>query len=157
VKATGGAWNRKTIGEKLGVPISEEEYQAFVEPFEGISRLETIRSSLRPEEIVEPIKAPTSETTIAGFPENLSLSKEELASFKAVHKLLVAIKHSSLGLRDTDTFAQKNRHESRMAHVLKFLWILGRYGEFEKKKGTYLAVGAQARAAQGICEIRVGP
>jgi hypothetical protein len=30
VKATAGAWNRESIEGKLGAPISEEEYHAFV-------------------------------------------------------------------------------------------------------------------------------
>jgi hypothetical protein len=66
VKATAGAWNRTIIEAKLGAPISEEEYHAFVEPFEGMRRLEAIHASLKPEEIVEPAKTPTSETRIAG-------------------------------------------------------------------------------------------
>jgi hypothetical protein len=146
VKATGGVWTRKNIEEKLGAPISEEEYHAFVEPFEGISRLEAIRASLKPEEIVEPAKAPTPETRIADFPENLPFSKEETASFKAVHKLLATIKRSSLGLRDTDTFAQQHRLVNRRAHVLRFLWILGRYGKFEKKS-AHLVVDARTYEA----------
>jgi len=142
VKATGGIWTRENIEEKLGTSISEEEYHLFVEPFEGISRLEAIRASLNPEEIVEPAKSPISETRIVDFPENLALSKEETASFKAVHKLLATIKHSSLGLQDTDTFAQQNKLLDRMAHVLRFLWILGRYGKFEKDKNAHLVVDA---------------
>ncbi len=143
VKATGGVWTRENIEEKLGAPISEEEYHAFVEPFEGISRLEAIRASLKPEEIVEPAKAPTLETRIADFPENLPFSKEETAAFKAVHKLLATIKRSSLGLRDTDTFAQQHKLVNRRAHVLRFLWILGRYGKFEKEKSAHLVVDAR--------------
>jgi hypothetical protein len=147
VKATAGAWNRKIIEAKLGAPISEDEYHAFVEPFEGMSRLEAIHASLKPEEVVEPAKAPTSETRIADFPQNLPFSKEEIAAFKAVHKLLATLQHSSLGLRGTDTFAQQRKLENLRAHVLRFLWILGNHGKFEKEKcanlvvdaGTYLA------------------
>lgn len=147
VKATGGAWNRENIEKKLGAPISEEEYHAFVEPFEGVSRLEAIRASLKPEEIVEPAKAPTSETRITDFPENLPFSKEETASFRAVHKLLATVKHSSLGLRDTDAFAQHHRLENRRAHVLRFLWILGRHGKFEKEKSSHVVVDAKSYEA----------
>jgi hypothetical protein len=147
VKATGGVWNRENIEKKLGAPISEEEYNAFVEPFEGISRLEAIRASLKPEEVVEPAKIPTSETRVYDFPENLPFSKEETAPFKAVHKLLSTIERSSLGLRDTDTFAQQHRLENRRAHVLRFLWILGRYSEFEKEKSAHLVVEAQTYLA----------
>ncbi len=141
LKATGGVWTRENIEEKLGAPISEEEYHAFVEPFEGIKRLEAIRASLMPEEIVEPAKVPKSKTKIADFPENLPFSKEETEAFKAVHKLLATIKRSSLGLQDTDTYAQQNKLKTRRAHLLRFLWILGCYGKFEKKN-AHLVVDA---------------
>jgi len=147
VKATAGVWNRESIEKKLGAPISEEDYHVFVEPFEGISRLEAIRASIKPEEILEPAKVPTSEIRVADFPEDLPFSREETASFKAVHKLLATIKRSSLRLRDTDTFAQKHRLENLRAHVLRFLWILGRYGKFEKEKSAYLVVNAESYEA----------
>jgi hypothetical protein len=147
VKATGGVWNRENIEKKLGAPISDEQYNLFVEPFEGISRLETIRALLKPEEIVEPARALTSKTRIADFPESLPFSKEETESFKAVHKLLATIRRSSLGLRDTDTFAQRHRLENQRANVLRFLWILGRYGKFEKEKSTHLVVDARTYEA----------
>lgn len=145
LKATSGVWNRENIENRLGAPISEEDYHAFVEPFEGISRLQTVRASLKPEEILEPAKAPVSETKIVDFPEDLPFSKEEKTSFKTVHQMLETVKGSSLGMRDTDTFAQQHRLENRRAHVLRFLWILGRYGRFEKDgwlavdAGTYVA------------------
>lgn len=142
VKATGGVWNRKNMEERLGAPISDEEYHVFVEPFEGICRLEAIRASLKPEEVVEPAKVQTSDTRIADFPGNLPFSKGETASFKAVHRLVSAIMRSPLGLRDTDTFAQRHSLEDRRAYVLRFLWILGRYGEFEKENGAYIVVDA---------------
>ena len=145
VKATGGVWNRKKIEEKLGTPISEAEYHAFVEPFEGISRLATIRASLKPKDIVEPFKLPTAEKKIVGFPEKLPFSSEETLAFRAVHRLLVDMNRSSLGLKDTDTFAQKHKLESRRAHLLRFMWILGRYGKFEK--GNCLVVDAETYEA----------
>jgi hypothetical protein len=143
LKATSGVWNRENIENRLGAPISEEDYHAFVEPFEGISRLQTVRASLKPEEIIEPKKgASTSETGIADFPEDLPFSIEETESFRAVYNLLATIKRSPLGLRDTDTFAQQHTLENRRVHVLRFLWILGCYGKFEKEKDVSLVVDA---------------
>jgi len=147
VKATAGAWNRKIIEEKLGAPLSEEEYQAFVEPFEGISRLEAIHASLKPEKIVEPAKMPAIETRIVDFPENLPFSKEETAAFKAVHGLLTTLQRSSLGLRDTDTFGQHYKLENRRANILRFLWILGNHGKFEKEKSAPLVIDARTYLA----------
>jgi hypothetical protein len=114
-----------------------------VEPFEGITRLEAIRASLKPDEIVEPAKVPASETRIVDFPKDLSFSKEEMASFKAVHKLLANLNGSSLGMRDTDTFAQQHKLENLQAHVSRFLWILGNYGKLGKEKSQRLVVDAE--------------
>ena len=139
------ALSRESIEEKLGAPLSEEEYHAFVEPFEGVSRLEAIRGSLKPEEIVEAAKVQNIGARSA-FREKLRVSKEEMAAFKAIQTLLTALQHTSLGLRDTDTFGQHHRLEDSRAHVLRFLWILGKYGKFEKEMGTLLVVDARTSA-----------
>jgi hypothetical protein len=145
LKATAGAWNRETIEAKLGAPVSEEEYHSFVEPFEGMKRLSAIRVSLKPEEIVEPAKVSASKTGAVAFPENLAFSKEEIAAFKAVHRLLAKVAGSSLGLEGTDTLAQRQKLENLKAHVLRLLWIIGRYGEFQKDHS--LVVDAQTYIA----------
>jgi len=132
LKATAGAWNRETVEAKLGAPISEEEYHSFVEPFEGLRRLSAIRASLKPDEIVEPAKISASKTRIADFPNNPPFSKQEIASFKAVHNLLANLSRSSFRLQGTDTFAQQHKLENQRAHVLRFLWIIGNHGKFEK-------------------------
>jgi len=140
LKGTSDLWTRKNIEKKLGRAISEDEYRIFVEPFEGISRLHSIRNSLGSEQIVEPAKAQQSKSRIVNFPEKLSLSGEQIASFKAVHKLLASLGQSTLGLSNTDTFAQYHKLENLRAHVLKFLWIFGNYGRFEKKNRPHLEV-----------------
>jgi hypothetical protein len=142
LKATAGAWNRASVEARLGASVSEEEYHSFVKPFEGIRRLEAIRASLKPDGIVEPVKVSASETRILDFPKNLPFSKEEIASFKAVHNLLATLADSSLGMRDTDTFAQQHKLENLRAHVLRFLWIFGSYGRFESAKTPRLVVDA---------------
>jgi hypothetical protein len=142
VKATAGLWNRQSIEAKLGASISEKEYHSFIEPFEGITRLETIRASLQPEQIVDPAKASASKNRISDFPENLPF-KKELAAFRAVYKLLATLEQSSLGLQNTDTFAQHHKLEKRKAHIFRFLWILGNYGHFEKGNKNHLVVEAE--------------
>lgn len=142
MKDTAGAWNREKFEGKLGAPISEEDYHMFIEPFEGLPRLEAIRASAKPEEIVEAAKVPPLKTKIVGFPEKLPFSKEETAAFRLVHELLATVKRSQLGLTDTDTFAQQQRLKNRMAHFLRFLWILGRFGKLKEKNGAHLVVNA---------------
>jgi hypothetical protein len=145
LKGTAGLWNRKSIEEKIGAPISEKDYHSFVEPFEGLSRLSIIHSLLNPNEIVKPLKIIKSKRKIASFPENLP-SKEDSLSFKTVYKLLLGINNSSLGLHNTDTFAQHYKLENRKAHILRFLWIFGNYGNLDKS-GSYLVVDAETYQA----------
>jgi hypothetical protein len=140
LKATAGAWNLLSIEKKLGSLISEEEYRLFVEPFEGMNRLKDINAVLKPGEIIEPIKISTSKTRIIEFPENLSLNQ---ASYKNLHNLLATLGKSSFGFRDSDTFAQHQKLENQRAHILRFIWILGKYGQIEKNKVTRLVVDAE--------------
>ena len=142
LKATAGVWNRKTIEEKHGSRVSEKDYHVFIEPFEGISRLEAIRASLKSEELKEPAKTSMVERRVVDFPENLPFAKEETAALKAVHDLLASLQRSSLGLRDADTFSQHHKLENRKAHVFRFLWIMGRYSKFEKDKKAHLVIDA---------------
>ena len=133
LEETAGLWNRKSIEAKLGISISEGDYHSFVEPFEGLNRLEAIRASLKQEDIVEPAKVQRSQRNIVDFPENISF-EENLEGFKAVHKLLKDLEYSSLGLSDTDTFAQHHKLENRKVHVLRFLWIFGNYGKIDSER-----------------------
>jgi hypothetical protein len=59
----------QTIEAKLGEALSEEAYRSFVDPFEGLRRLQDIRSALKPNEIVEPAKSVSSKTKIVEYPE----------------------------------------------------------------------------------------
>jgi hypothetical protein len=147
VKDTAGSWNRKKFEEKHGGPISEEDYRKFIEPFEGLQRLKTIRASIRPEDIVHATKAPPLRAKITEFPEDLPFSKEETTALKEVHEFLATVKRSILGVTDTDTFAQQERLNNRTSHFLRFLWILGRFGEFREENGAYLVVDAKTYIA----------
>jgi hypothetical protein len=143
VKDHGTVWAREKIEEKRGKPISEEDYLTFVEPFEGLKHLEKIRASLSPNDIVEAATVPPLKTKIVKFPENLPFSTEEIKTFEAVHDLLAGIKSSSLGLTDTETFAQQQRLKKRIPYFLRHMWLLGRFGEFKNENGAHLAVDAE--------------
>ncbi len=148
LKATAGLWNRKNIEEKHGSPISEQEYRVFVEPFEGIDRLETIRASLKQDEIVEPAKITTLETAVVDFPKKLSFSIKETTAFKSVHRLLALLQQSSLGMLYIDTFSQHHKLENRKAHVFRFLWIMGSRGKLEEDTKAKLVIDAKTYLAE---------
>jgi hypothetical protein len=147
VKDTAGAWNLKTFEEKLGKPVSEQDYHTFIEPFEGLQHLEAIRASISPEEIMEAPKVPPLKTRIVDFPKDIRFSKEETAAFENLHKLLASVKRSSLGLKDTDTFAQQQRLKKRIPHFLRLLWMVGRFGKLKEDDGAHLVVDAKTYLA----------
>lgn len=147
VKDLGTEWTREKFEEKHKAPIPDEDYLTFIEPFEALRHLQEIRASISPDDIVEAITVPSLETKIVDFPKDLPFSKEETAALKAVHELLATIKRSPLGLTDTDTFAQQQKLKNQMPHLLRFLWILGRFGELKKQNGTHLLVDAKTYIA----------
>ena len=139
-KDTGGAWNRQKIEEKLGRRISEEDYHTYVEPFEALPRLKSIRASLKAGEIVKAPEVPPIKIEIVDFPERSTLPQEETAAFRAVHHLLAKIESSSFGLEDIDVFAQQHRLKKRIPHFLRFLWVLSRFGNLIKEDGSHVLV-----------------
>ena len=140
VRVLGTEWTREKFEAKHGTPLSEEDYLTFVEPFEALKHLERIRASLGTKDIVKAMTVSPLETKIVDFPSDLPFSEKETSTFKAVHQLLTSVKRSPLGLTDIDTFAQQSRLKNRMPHFLRFLWILGRFGEFKKENGRNLTI-----------------
>jgi len=133
--------DRKRIEARLGSPMPEEDYLAFIEPYEGNKHLGKIRALLKPENIVNP-KVPAPQTRIVDFPDDLSLPKEETSAFQTLHKLLVDIKSLS-----GDTYARQAALKKRIQWILKFLWAVGLFG---KLGNSYIAVDGEKISAQKI-------
>lgn len=143
LEATAGVWNREAFEEKHGAPIPEEDYIAFIKPFEGLIRLQAFRDTIKPSEIVEAAKMPPLKTKIADFPENLPFPEEKVAAYRALHQTLANLKRSPLGLKDTDLLAQQQRLKKRTSYFMKFFWTLGSFGELRDKDGVHLFVNAK--------------
>jgi hypothetical protein len=135
-----GTWDRETFEKRMGEPMSDEDYRTFVEPFEGVKRLQKIRSTLSPDQIVEAIVEEPLKLKVVDFPESLPYPSGEIEGFKAVLTLLAGVKRSSLGLKDTDILPQQHRLKSRISHLIRFLWIFARYGKFKAENGGHLVV-----------------
>ena len=108
-----------------------------------MKRLKEIRATLKPKDIVEAPTVTPLKTKITGFPEDLPFSEAKKLAFRTLHEVLASIKRSSLGLSGTDTFPQQQRLKNRIPYFLRFLWILGRYGEFKQDDGAHLIVDAK--------------
>ena len=68
---------KEKIVERLGGSIPEEDYLAFIEPYEGIKHLNEIRQTIGAEEIVE-IKRFSVRPKIVLIPNDLLFSKNRL-------------------------------------------------------------------------------
>ncbi|MHA2314157.1 MAG: hypothetical protein ACXACF_02565 [Candidatus Hermodarchaeia archaeon] len=124
----------------MGEPMSDEDYRTFVEPFEGVKRLEKIRAKLSPDQIVEAIVEKPLKLKVVDFPESVPYPPGEVKSFKALHSLIAGIKQSSLGLKDTDILPQQHRLKTRISHLLRFLWIFARYGKCKAENGGHIII-----------------
>ena len=143
MKSIAGAWNREFFEEKHGAKIPEEDYRAFIKPFEAMKRLKEIRASLNPDDIVEAPAVPQLEIKVVDLRRDLPFSKKETAAFKILHQVLADVKRSSLGLKDIDTFAQQQRLKNRIPYLLRLFWILGRFGDLQTENGSRLVVDAK--------------
>ena len=135
---------RERIAARLGAPIPEEDYLAFIEPYEGIKHLDEIRASLGPEDIVEMTKV-SVERRVVDFPDDLPFSKEETSAFEALHRLIAVIE-SVNGV----SYARQAALKKRRRHLLKILWAFGLFGERKEEGGSHLVIGSETYLAQKI-------
>jgi hypothetical protein len=135
---------RERIAARLAAPIPEEDYLAFIEPYEGIKHLDTIRASLGPEDIVEMTKV-SVKPRVADFPDDLPFSGEKAAALKALHRILAAV-----GSADGVSYAQQAALKKRRQHLLKLLWAFGRFGELKEEGGAHLVIDSETYLAQKI-------
>jgi hypothetical protein len=135
---------REKIAARLGVPIPEEDYLTFIEPYEGIKHLDEIRASLGPEDIVEATKV-SEKARIVDFPDDLPFSKEETSAFKDLYQLLVTIKAIS-----GDTYARQEGLKKEKRYILKLLWAFGLFGEFKEEGDSHLVIDSETYVVQKI-------
>jgi hypothetical protein len=139
----GPDFSREQVEARLGTPIPEDDYLAFVEPYEGVKHLDEIRASLEPEDVVE--MAPVSlEPRLADFPGDLPFSEGEEAAYERLYRLLGAI-----GTASGISYAWREVLKKRRRHLLKMLWAFGRFGELDEV-GPCLVLDSKTYLAQRI-------
>jgi hypothetical protein len=114
---------RAQVTDRLGSLIPEEDYQAFIEPYEGMRHLHEIRESLGPEDIVEIKEVRPLRTRLAGFPDDLISSEEDRDGFRALHQLMTDVLTGR-----ADRYVRQIMLKKRRRLILTLLWVFGRYG-----------------------------
>jgi hypothetical protein len=126
---------RQGIQARLGHPVREEDYLAFVEPYEGQKHLADIRSSLRPEEIVTPIRPKPLKTKLVAFPADISGPAAVKAGLKSLHRLLATVITAP-----GRTHALQETLKRRKPNILLILWVFGHLGDVVSTPGTSLVI-----------------
>ena len=138
------AGSRERIAARLGVPVPEEEYLAFIEPYELHRHLDEIRATLGPDEIVEMTRVAVK-PRLAGFPDDLPLSAEETMALQVLHRLL-----GEVGSAEGISYAEQAILQRRRRNLVKLLWALGLYGEPAQEGSPHLVLDGEAYLAQKI-------
>jgi hypothetical protein len=125
--------------EKLGVPISDENYRTYIEVYAGLNNLKMLQEDIKAEEIKEVKRVPYS-PKIIDFPENVSLSKSQLRYFKTLHETLSSLRRSDLDIENSDLFAVQERLKKRADYVFGFLWLVVRHGSLKKKPALTITI-----------------
>lgn len=111
--------------DRLGAAVPEEDYAAFIEPYEGIKHLNQLRASLGPQD-VKVMKPVSLKARVFDCPERLCFSRDKTAAYFALHRLVEDLNRIS-GV----SFARKEALHLRKKHLLKILWGFGLGGRFD--------------------------
>lgn len=136
---------REKVESGLGAKIPEDDYLAFIEPYEGLKHLKEIRDSLKPGDIAEKAEIQPIRARIVGSPEDLPFSKKERGAFEAVHGLLSKVLSPS-----ADTYARQLALRRRKHHILGLLWVSGLYGELDRD-GSHLVIDSKEHGSRAEC------
>lgn len=141
IKVKAMEWSRENIEKKFRKSISNEDFNKFVEPFESFNHLKEIRKKLKSKDIVGVKTVIPSDSKIIPFPKNLK--KLKIESLKYLHQLITNINTSTLGLEDTDVYAQQEKLRNMKKHFLRFLWIIGTFAK-KDVDNEYLIIDAKS-------------
>jgi hypothetical protein len=117
--------SREHAEARIGEPIPDEKYLAYVRIFEGMKNLDEIRAGLGKDQIKDVKTVERKPPRIVQFPE----VGKKYRKFKSLHDVLTSIISSELGLKHTDTLAVQELLKDKRAVLLKSLWIVANYGE----------------------------
>ncbi|MHA3963783.1 MAG: DUF3795 domain-containing protein [Candidatus Thorarchaeota archaeon SMTZ1-45] len=142
--------SRKDVEQRIGEPLPDDKYLAYVHIFEGKKTLDKIRSGLQPDQIHAVKKIDLKPPSIVPFPEVKMTTKT--SSYKSLHDILSRIITSDLGLINTDTLAVQDLLTSRRRVLLKLLWIVAKHGivEGSRLSTDSITINKQKKGTSGF-------
>lgn len=139
---------RDRVAERLGEPVPEADYLAFIEPYEGMVHLATIRSGLDETEWVQPAPVLPLRSRMAAFPDELAVQDGGSTALRAVYELLAHILTGQATL-----YVRQIRLQQRRRELLNWLWVFGCFGEFQEAEFQLVIDGRLHGARKGFLPI----
>ena len=126
---------RRGIEARMHRRMPEEDYRAFVEPYEGQKHLAVIRSGLRPKDIVQPVRPKPLRARVVDLPADITGPAAVRSGLKSLHRLL-----SAMITAPAPTYALQETLKRRKNHIMLILWAFGYLGEMVSKPVASLVI-----------------
>ncbi|MHA2089821.1 MAG: DUF3795 domain-containing protein [Candidatus Kariarchaeaceae archaeon] len=125
---TSDAYSQEKMEEKLERKIGNEEYNQYVRMFDSMTHLQSLRSGLSEDAIKEPIPI-TADIQLENFPQDMKSQEGYYDLYGALKQII----NSDFHLKNTDTLAGDIQLEKRRKFIMRFLWIVGLFGELHNQ------------------------
>jgi len=137
---------KEIIEKRIGASMPEDDYLAFIKPYEGLKHLKEIRARLKIKDIAKPLKVNPLKAKIVEFPNNLPFLKKQIAVLKKLHNLLTDI----ISAR-ADRYSRQILLKRRRPHILSLLWLVGLYGNIKNGKHPQLILDGRIHGSRKQC------
>jgi hypothetical protein len=121
--------NLRQQREKVtNIKFTDDEYQKYIEPFEGQVHLKELYNTIKPEEIV-PSKQVSYKVDVVPFPIKTGLTTNKQEEMRLLHSLLENVySEKSVNYIDQLLFERKK------PYLRVLIWVMGLYGEVRGEK-----------------------
>jgi hypothetical protein len=122
-KRVPGAELRRQREKAANITFTDDEYQKYIEPFEGQIHLKELHNTLKSEELVPP-KPFSATIDVVPFPIKTSITPDKREEMRRLHSLLGKI-FSAKALNYIDQVL----FERKKPYLWVLIWVMGLYGE----------------------------
>ncbi|MFA5450574.1 MAG: DUF3795 domain-containing protein [Dehalococcoidales bacterium] len=126
-KRVPGSELRRQREKAANSTFTDDEYQKYIEPFEGQVHLKELRSTLKLEELIPP-KQFSVGVNVTPFPINTNLTPEKEKAMRQLHLVLGNILSTKAA-----NYVDQLLMERKKPYLWVLLWVMGLYGELREE------------------------
>jgi len=126
-KRVPGTELRRQREKAANIKFTDDEYQKYIEPFEGQVHLKELHNNLKPEEIAAP-KQFSLDVDIVPFPTQTNLLPDKQDEMRRLHSLL-----GNIFSTKAPNYVDQLISERKMPYLRVLLWVMGLYGELREE------------------------